>query len=345
MRFIYWILGVLALFVIAFVLPIKPVQDLRNDFAYKMVENGRWTEARGIYLIGEWQGDSLAANNFHVLNYRRAIDGKGVNKEKRKDIAAKAKVSFEKQLARGFAPAGYNRAMFNYKCGTKRTCYRMAIGHFQQAANLGDVRSEQAKEFLLAKKFKGDQHFDEIRKIADRGNPWAAHRFAKSLRFDRPKLKRLGEPYALMAAEAGIADSQQFLGEYFDHRADAQQWLERAATNPVNRSLMAADRLAELAKERGDYAAARKWYKLAATPRADFDYTLIIEPEGLRWRGFQGSRAADANTSQSAAYELALMQLAGQGGPVDKRAAMKNLEYADHWADAGDMLAELKTGS
>jgi len=49
------------------------------------------------------------------------------------------------------------------------------------------------------------------------------------------------------------------------------------------------------------------------------------------------------NTTQSAAYELALMQIDGLGGPVDIAGAIKSLEYADYWSDAALLLAELRS--
>ena len=345
MRFRQLAIGTtIALFAVAFLLPIKAVQNIRNDMAYDAVVTDKRNVARLIYKVGAWQNDPLAANNFHVLNYRRAIDGKGYSKKRRKKVAELAKKSFEKHMANGFAPAAYNRGMFNYKCSTKSSCYGLAIAHFEQGAKLGDKMSHDAHSFMLAKKLNKDARYYKIKTIADDGNAWAAYRYARNLRHDNTKLRRLGEPYALMAAEAGFADAQNFLGSYFNRRKDSDAWLEKAANNPVNRSLMASAELAERTKKRGDFVAARGWLELTIKPRADFDYTLVIEPQGLRWRNFQGSRNADANTSQKAAYDLALMQLSGQGGAVDKAAAIKNLKYADHWADAKRKLAKLQAG-
>lgn len=331
------------LFIIAICLPLNAVHEFRDDLAYKSTQQGQYYRARILYRINAWQGDGKAINNFHVLNYRMARYEKKSSKAKVRDANLKAKAAFEHLIAEDYAPAAYNYGMFYYRSSKRNRNYNTALAYFDRGAALGDNMSRDAADFMRAKGLKGESYYDAIRPIAERGNGWAAYRIARSMRRDDYKLATEGEAYALMGAQSGIADAQHFLGQRFSTREDAPMWLEKAATNPSNRSLMAARDLADLALNYRDESARRKWLELAATPRSKFRYNLVLDPEGLRWRDFQFSRHADANTSQSSAYSLALMQLAGIGGPVKKRSAIKNLNYAIEWGEAENLLKLIKS--
>ncbi len=345
MRKTYKVLGLGLLTLSAIFLPFSPVQDARNALAYKMVEGGYWTAAKTVYAIGKWQGEPLSTNNYHVLNYRLAIADEDFPKTIKDEIILAARDDFELLIGQGLPAAAYNRGMFNYRCGSKQRCYKIALSHFDKGIRLGDAMSRDAKDLMLAKPLNGEAYYDAMRAIADRGNGWAAYKYAHNMRFELEELKAKGESYAELAAKSGIADAQDFFGSYFENRHDSNFWLEQAATNPVNRSLTAAQELAYRAEEAGQYQEARKWYAVAAAPRAGFEYELIVREDGLRWRGFPTSRSADVNNSQSAAYELALLYLEGKGGPVDKNKARKYLEQADYWRDAKQILANLDNSS
>lgn len=339
-----WLIFIGLLPIILFCLPVKALQEFRNDIAYTFVLKKQDQLARPLYRLNAWQGDRLAINNYHVLNYRLVRHSKKQSKPKLKKANEKAKAAFEDLASNGYAPAAYNRGMFYFKKSSKSRNYPQALHYFKQGADLGDSMSQDALDFMRAKQFKKEAYYEAIRPIADRGNGWAAYRYVKAMRRDRHKLANIGQNYALIAAKSGLADAQQFLGEYFPERHDAAYWLEQAATKPVNPNIRAARSLADLALKYGDEEARRKWLSVATKPREEFRYTMIIEPEGLRWRDFQNSRARDGNNSEAAAYELALMQLAGLGGPVKKRAAIKNLKYAKDWADAKSLIARVKSG-
>lgn len=336
-------LSLVILSVVIICLPVEAIHEFRDDLAYKSTQQSKYGRARILYRINAWQGDNKAINNFHVLNYRMVRYNKKSSKADVRTANIEAKAAFERLIAEDFAPAAYNYGMFYYKSSKRNKNYKTGLAYFKRGSELGDNMSRDAADFMRARGLKGESYYNAIRPMAERGNGWAAYRIARSMRRDNYRLAKEGEDYALIGAQSGIADAQHFLGQKFPSREDAPLWLEKAATNPVNRSLMAASDLADLALNYRDEAARRAWLEIASKPREKFRYTLVLDPEGLRWRGFQFKRHADANTSQSAAYDLALMQLAGVGGPVKKRAAIKNLKYANDWGDARYLLELIKS--
>jgi len=319
------------------------IQDMRDDKAYEYVEQGKLKRARLLYFYGKLQGSHKAANNFHVVDYRIVRYDDKSSKKKRIANRKKSFRAFDKLTQKGYIPAAYNAGMFYYRSKVGSSDYANGLIYFDHAAASGDAMSGYAADMMRAREHEKEAKYRALRKVADKGNGWAAYRYVKSLRFEKHKLK-YAEKYALMAAEAGYPDAQHFLATYFQQRKDRKAWFEKAATAKTNRSLLAATSLAELAEKERDYEAKRRWLTLASTPREKFTYQAVIEPEGLRWRGFQYYISADVNVSKRAAYELALMQIDGVGGLVDKAGAMKNLEYADDWSDAALLLNELKTG-
>lgn len=324
-------------------LPVQAVHEFRDDLAYKSTQQSQYQRARILYRINAWHGDKKGINNYHVLNYRMVRYKKRSSKDKVRAANIKTKAAFERLVAEDFAPAAYNYGMFYYRSSKRNRNYDKGLAYFEKGAALGDNMSRDAADFMRARGLEGDSFYDAIRPIAERGNGWAAYLIARSMRRDNYKLTTEGEAYALTGAQSGIADAQHFLGQKFASREDAPMWLEKAATNPVNRSLIAASDLADIALNYRDETSRRGWLELASKPRDKFKYTLVIDPEGLRWRDLQFKRHADANTSQKAAYNLALMQLVGAGGPVKKRAAIKNLKYANDWSDASELLSLIKS--
>jgi len=318
------------------------IQELRDDKAYEYVQQGELIKAKWLYLHGKLLGNQKATNNFHVLKYRLIRDDKAVSKQKRITNRKKASLAFDKLAKKGFVPAVYNAGMFHYRRKVGSVDYENGLRYFDYATSLGDEMSSYAADMMRAGAHEKDRKYLAFRKSADKGNGWAAYRYAKNLRFDKDKLK-YAEKYALMGAQAGYPDAQEFLASYFPRRDDVKVWLEQAATNENNRSLSAARDLADLADKDRDFETKRQWLTVASTPREPFKYQILVEPEGLRWRGLQNSINADANTTQSSAYELALMQLDGIGGPVDKDGAIKSLEYADYWSDAELLLTKLRS--
>lgn len=323
--------------------PVETVHEFRDELAYKSTQESQYRRARILYRINAWHGDIKAINNYHVLNYRMVRYKKNPSKDKLRSANIKAKAAFESLIAKGYAPAAYNYGMFYYRSSKRNSNYDKGLAYFKKGAALGDEMSRDAIDFMRARGLKGGSYHDAIRPIAQRGNGWAAYLIAKSMRRDKYKLATQGEDFVLMGAQSGIADAQQFLGQNFSSREDAPSWLQKAATHTQNRSLKAASDLADLALNYRDETARRNWLEIASKPRDKFKYNLVIEPEGLRWRDFQFKRSADTNTGQKAAYNLALMQLTGTGGPVKKRAAIKNLKYSNGWSDAEGLLRIIKS--
>lgn len=342
MRGILIIIGLVLALMAATFLP--QAKDYRAAKSYKYFEQGELKKARLLYFFGKLQGDLTATNNYHVLNYSLTRYNDKASKKKRVSNRKKSFRAFDKLTQKGFVPAAYNAGMFYYRSKAGSPNFADGLKYLDYAAASGDVMSSHAADIMRARRYEKDKKYRAFRKSADEGNGLAAYLYAKSLRFDKNRL-RYAEKYALLGAEAGYADAQQFLASYFPRRKDTKDWLERAATNSQNRSLMAASDLADMAKDERDFAAQRRWLELASTPREKFIYRPIAEGKVLRWRGLQSSILADANTSKSAAYDLALMQMDGLGGEIDKAGAIKSLEYADDWADAAILLAELRSGN
>lgn len=363
MRSLFFIFGLILALIAASFLP--QVKDFRTEKASVHFEQGNLKAAKRWYFLGKLQGDVQAANNYHVLDYREIRYNENASKEKKSDNYVKATRAFEKLAQKGSVPAAYNAGMFYYKSSFNSANYIKGLNYFDLAAASGDEMSRHAADMMRARSFtvtlagsdnarrrsaikrarekRNEKIYREYKKSADAGNGFAAYKFAQTTRFDEKKL-RAAEKYARMGAETGYADAQNFLGEYYPKRKDSQAWLEKAAMNPHNRSLRAASELAMRAEKRRDHRTRRKWLELASTPRGPFHYHIIAESGVLRWRGLQNTINADANNTKEAAYELALMQLDGIGGAVDKAGAIKNLEYADDWDDAALLLAEVKSG-
>ena len=319
------------------------IQDYREEKADAYIEQGDLKAAKRWSFYGKLQGDQKATNNYHVISFKMVHDKKGVPKRRYLSTRKKAFRAFDKLTQRGYVPAAYNAGMFYYRSRVDSGEYYKGLKYFDFAAAQGDEMSRDAAGLMRARVRDKDKRSRAYRKAADGGNTLAAYYYAKGLRFDKKKLKR-AEKYALLGAEGGYADAQQFLGAYFPKRKDAKSWLEKAATNPDYPSLLAASDLAKLADKKRDYVAKRRWLTLGSTPREKFKYNILIEPDGLRWRGIRNTILADVNNSKSAAYELALMQLDGLGGALDFDAAKANLKYADNWADAERLLARINSG-
>jgi len=234
--------------------------------------------------------------------------------------------------------------MMNYRCRTKTGCYRSGLRYLSAAAAAGDELSRDAHDYMNARG-KGEKVWRTgLKTLADRGNAWAAHKYAEERRHDKNKGDYL--KYAEIGAKGGIADAQNFLADRIENLKHEIYWHEKAATNPLNRSLTSAVALGRLAEERGDYKEARRWYNLAMEPRGPFGYDLIIRPDGIRWRGMQTSREGVANTPNWAGYHKARLQIEGLGGRKDLKGAVKSLEVAgDDFADAGFMRRQILAGN
>lgn len=341
MRFLIGIIGAVIVFIAVSFLP--NVQNYFNDKAFEYLEQDELKKARLFYFPGKIGGNEKAINNYHVLNYRIYRYSERSSKRQRQASRKKAFRAFDKLTQKGYIPAAYNAGMFYYRHKAGSSGYKNGLMYLNYAAKQGDEMSRHAADMMRARQYQKDKRAMEYRKAADNGNGLAAYQYVKDLRFDKKKLRR-AEKYALMGAEGGYADAQEFLTTYFPHRSDRKAWLEMAATNKHNRSLIAAYDLAMLAEKRRDYEMKRQWLTLGSTPRGDFKYHAIIDSEVLRWRGLQSTILGDFNNSKKAAYQLALMQIDGKGGPVDKEGAMKSLEYAGEWNGAELLLAELRAG-
>ena len=342
MKVLVGIIGAIFVVIAAHFLP--PVQDYYNAKAFAYFQQGELKKARKFYLPGAIWGNEKAKNNYHVLNYRITRYDEEASHEETRDVRRKSIKAFDKLARQGYVPAAYNAGMFYYRHPPNLDLHKAGLEYLDFAAANGDEMSRDAAGLMRARGVEKDKRAIAHRKAADDGNGLAAYLYVKSLRFDKAKLRR-AEKYALMGAEAGYADAQQFLTTYFPNRRDRKDWLEKAATNENNRSLIAAYDLAMLEGKQRDYEAKRRWLTLGATPREKFRHHAIVDEDVLRWRGLGNTIMGDGNNSKKSAYELALMQMDGIGGPVDQAGAIKNLTYANDWQDAPFLLERLKFGS
>ena len=337
-------LGGVVLAIIFMLLPIGLGHSVRNSVAYKLLNMGQTGAAQKIYTYNMRFGDPLATNNYHALRLNEHISNHEVDQDFLASVRNDAKIAFDQVMRQTGQPAAtYNAGMMNYRCNRSAGCYRAGLRFLSTAAAAGDQLSRDAHDFMKARGGGATILRAELKAMADRGNGYAAYKYARELRFDDDRGDYLR--YAEIGARAGIADAQTFLAYYHDDPATALYWHEQAATNPTNRSLSSAVDLGQHAEERGDYKEARRWYNLAMEPRAPFGYQLIIRPNGIRWRGLQTSREAAANSPNWAAYHLAMLQMQGLGGRQDLQAAIRNLELAgDDFKDAGIMRRQILAG-
>lgn len=342
MKFFVGIIAIILVFIGVNALP--SVQDYYDKKAFAYLEQGELEKARRFYFPGKIRGDLKAANNYHVLNYRISRYSEGISDKKKWANRKKAFRAFDKLTQKGYVPAAYNAGMFYFRSPASSSQFNDGLKYLDHAAARGDELSRDAAGLMRARKFKKEKRATAYRKAADDGNGLAAYLYVKSLRFEKKKLRR-AEKYALMGAEAGYADAQQFLTTYFPNRRDRKEWLEKAATNKDNRSIIAAYDLATLEGKKRNYDSKRKWLTLASTPREKFKHHEILDGDVLRWRGLQNSIMADINNSKKAAYELAFMQMDGIGGEADRAGAIKSLTYAEDWQDAPFVLSKLKSGA
>ena len=341
MRSIFFIFGLILALIAASFLP--QAKDFRAEKSNAYFEQGNLKAAKRWYFLGKLQGDLEAANNYHVLSYQFTRYSENVSDKKKNANWRKSFRAFDKLTQKGSVSAAYNAGMFYYGSRPGTSDFANGLKYFDYAAASGDEISKHAADMMRARQYKDGEKNRALRKSADDGNAWAAYRYVRSYRLKKNQPRDL-EKYALMGAEAGYADAQQYLGAYFPRRKDAKTWLETAATNPQNRSLTAAYDLSKLAEKEKDFAEERRWLRIGSKPRAKFKYPVIVKPDGLRWRGLQNTVAPDVNTSKNAAYELAIMQVDGVGGAVDLKAAKANLKYADEWSDAPQLLKQLQSG-
>ena len=342
MRGLLILLGCIAALIAATFLP--QVKDWRAEKSEAYFQQGDLKKANTFYFVGKLQGDVEAANNYHVLSYRLTRYSEKASDKKKNANRNKSFRAFDELTQKGSVSAAYNAGMFYYGAQTGTSDFVNGLKYFDHAAASGDAVSKYAADMMRARQHEKSKKLQAYRQSADDGNAWAAYQYAKSFRFEQNKQSG-AEKYALMGAKAGYADAQRYLGAYYPRRKDAKTWLETAATNPQNQSLLAAYDLSKLAEKEKDLAAKRRWLKVGATPREKFKYPVTLKSDGLRWRGLQNTIIADINNSKSAAYDLAIMQVEGLGGAVDIQGAKANLKYAEEWADAPQLLSQLQSGA
>ena len=321
------------------VLPIGPSFDLRNDLAFKAMTIEARPVAKAIYGFGKWQNDPLAANNWLVLDYHHKRYSPNLSKAEKKAAREKMWADLKALRPEKLGAAEYNLALFNYRCSTKSKCFNIGLERFETAARLGDPLAETAALMMKRRKIPKSNKTARLameKQAADNGDPWHAYQYARDVYRDDPAA---GQAYGLIAAESGLADAQAFMGRYFE-REDSVEWLTKAATNPVNRSLMAARELGKHYESTGDHESSQKWYAKAAEPREDFQFALVIRKDGFRWRSLQNSRAADANTSNSSAYSLGLAAYKS-GASLDSVLEYMRKAALVGWGDSALITAEL----
>ena len=173
-------------------------------------------------FYGKLQGDQKATNNYHVISFKMVRNIKGVPQRRYWSTRKKAFRAFDKLTQEGYATAAYNAGMFYYRSNADHPNFKSGLMYFDHAAGLGDEMSRDAAGLMRARQYKKAQKYRELRKAADAGNSLAAYKYVNSLRFDRKKLAR-AEKYAVLGAQGGYPDAQQFLASYFPKRKDAAE--------------------------------------------------------------------------------------------------------------------------
>jgi len=326
--------------IVVFLLPLRLMIDLRNNIAYRAIESDFVSISKLLYKYSKWQKDPLATNNWLVLDYSEKRDDPAYTKEQKRQNSKEMHLKLKALRPSKLAAAEYNLALFNYKCRPNSKCFNIGMRRFQTAANLDDPLAKNTlimMERRMVPQSNKAKRVSLLKQAADKGEPYAAYRYARHIYRDDPIQ---GQNYGLIAAQAGMADAQFFLGASFE-RSDSEYWLQQAASNKTNRNLAAATLLGERYQANGETKKAIKWYKKAIEPRGGFQHQLVIHKDGLRWRSLQFTRAADANSSNKAAYNLALLQ--GKTATADSKEFSENMRQASlvGWVDSELIMAQL----
>ena len=311
------IIGVLLSVLVVLFAPIKPLSERRNEMAYQAMLDGHQGFAKTIYFLSMLEGDTLAANNWHVLGYRKARDRTQKNRDARQEANAHYREIFDKLSAKGLAVATYNRGLFTFRCATRQKCYEDGKAYFAKAQEQGDPLAQGTYALHLTHK---SGHPDSTRRetllkqAADNGDLDAAFYYSHLVVGAN---KRVSEKYAVLALASGKSHALEHAGTFF-RRADSLALLEKAARHKENPRISAARYLGYLYRT-GDWGVkvdrekAQYWYEFAITKPFSYRSPLIIRRDGLRWRGVSRGYVTKTKTSRAlAAYELANMLYAGK---------------------------------
>jgi hypothetical protein len=322
------VIGILLSVVVVLFAPIKPLSDRRNDMAYEAMLDGREGFAKTIYFLSMLEGDTRAANNWHVLRYRAARDRTQKNRDARHAANARYRTIFDQLSAKGLAVATYNRGLFTFRCVTRQNCYEQGKAYFTAAQEQGDPLAQGAYALHLTHK---SGHPDAARRetllkqAADNGDLDAAFYYSHLLVGTN---KKISEKYAGLALASGKSHALEHAGTFF-RRADSLALLEKAARHKENPRISAARYLGYLYRT-GDWGGkvdpekAQYWYEFAIDQSFAYRSPLIIRRDGLRWRGVSRGYVTKTKTSRAlATYELANMVYVGKTD-ADSKAKFKH---------------------
>lgn len=302
-----------------------------NDEAYNALLDGNEAKARALYKMAMQDGHLLAANNLHVLDYRAAREETKDSRRARNNVNRKYRAIFDELSEQNLAVGTYNRALFEFRCAVRQPCYATGKARFQKAHEQGDALAKAAfAQTLSYTEPAGDpDRRPLLRQAADDGNVHAAFTYSKIV-FGTDRL--LGKIYAEMAVQSGNSHAQNHLALFF--KGDEQKkWLEKAATNPKLPRRQAAKLLGHnfLTGANGfkeDFEMARHWFEQAVTINSALKHPLVIRRDGLRWRDIGTGFNSGKLSPGFAAYDLAVMNYCGLGGPQDFASFEHNMKIA-----------------
>lgn len=321
--------------------PPEFIRVWERSTAANVVRAGQLKIATLMYNFMRLQRDPIGTNNYHALNFYLSVNA---DPEVRKTISVNADHAWQVTGKAGVGASYWNLAMFSVKYGRKKLRPDGRTTYWLQAASHAGILD--AAKLLSA----GEGEFDRIKSLMELGDPGAAMTWASEMHVAQDRQE---EDRALrIAAENGSIPAMSDLGWNLINRknpqhGEAKKWLTMAANAG---DVAAAHRLGSCYNHRvyfceeRDSSEAARWYEIAlgpvilfALPRITIDSDHAIRLGSMsRWYN------KPHNTQKSAAYELGVLLMHGDGVPLDRERAISLFEQADGWEDSEALRAKLK---
>ncbi|MEM9571692.1 MAG: hypothetical protein AAF996_09505 [Pseudomonadota bacterium] len=372
---VLWIIG-LSLLAAACVLIASPRSTSSlNDRGDALLRDGDHAGALALYDRAAERGSQRGINNAAVIRFATQRWNPNLSKAHRATALEDARAAFGQLSRNGFAPGSYNYGLLQMHCRRDTPGYELAKERFQLAIEQGD-KTARLPLALHMTRFR--EHPDSrtrqtlLTELAREGYASAASALANDVRGGRNPDPEAAEHWYTVAAEMGHVDAQLALGMWFQ-RDDAILWLTKAADQgsvvgmsrlgerydrlaeaaircPVNRATSETATCKEVLQ-----AKARDW-RIRAVETNDQNLSdkrsgegrhnrainrIVIRPDGLRYRGFSQSSIGNINNAESAAYELALTYLHGNGVEPDREQALYWAKRAGHLPKSTALVSRL----
>lgn len=343
-RWIRWLAGLLLLAV--FLELLLGMRLVRREIAFQLATHGQTDWARVIYAQLANEGDAIGLNNWAVI-----VDDNRYNAatpEERRAWRRRVYGAYTQAANLGLEAAKLNLGQMVRNQGRKASA--LDRRWFQLMAERGDTLAKLVYARNYPRDIHGQEYRDRIallKSLADAGFADAQYWYAESLEFsDRETMRE----YYRRAAEQGhvfaIGDYASWLRGHADS-AEVVKWARLGAGrgNLLSRYLMADFYHRGDLLPRDDEKAAY-WYRLAVDEEnvhPKFIRLRQMERSGFRCCLWTDQEYSFDQVKSSAAYQLALLYLAGTGVPRDDSKARFYLETAAKtcWADICDEVKKL----